>query len=483
MNNIYIKVILPEGAAREDIKVFAHGPLTGESTIVDAQNVDFKVPDVSPGTFVETLVIFPTSLVPESGNIVNSDALPGILENEGRLAEEANKVREEARNQVEAQQQREWQQELEFNRKVAIIGPFGMISTIFLFLFWFYLIIHIYIKYDKELKHSFEGKYYRELPGEYTPAEMSVLLSFGYIQSRDIMATLMDLVRKKQLELTSNKIIKKGFFGGKEITEYVISLKPDAPQIMLKKHETYLIDWFVGQIGNGASVSLDEIKEYVRTKSHALQFKSDYDQWGKLAREEAEKNKFFDETSKKGRTVGVLSGLAYVAAGIFIAIVLYTAAAYVLALQGLILLIFSARIKRCTAYGNEQRAMWNAFKNFLKDFSNMEKAIIPSIVLWEHYLVFAISLGVAKEVIKQLPLVFNDNDLNDNRLTYMHGASYGYFAGFHTMFDNTIHTVEGAISSAVAVANSANSSSSGGGGGFSGGSSGGGGGGGGGGAF
>jgi len=65
----------------------------------------------------------------------------------------------------------------------------------------------------------------------------------------------------------------------------------------------------------------------------------------------------------------------------------------------------------------------------------------------------------------------------------MFGASYGYFMGFGEMFDDTIHTVEGAISTAQSVASSENSSSSGGGGGFSGGSSGGGGGGGGGGAF
>lgn len=483
LNNVDIRVVLPEGAAAEDIKVFAHGPLTGRSSIIDGQNVEFTVPGVSPGTFVETLVIFPTRLVPEAANTVDKDGLPEIMENEGRLAEEANRTREEARKQVEAQRQREIQQALELDRRINALRPYGIAATVLLILFWFYLIIHIYLKYDKELKHNFQGKYYRELPGEYTPAEMSVLLSFGYVQPRDIMATLMDLVRKKQLELVTNKTVKRGIFKEKEIVEYVISLRQDAPQVKLKKHEDHLIQWFIGEIGNGISVNLDEIKDYASSGKHSTQFKSDYDQWCLLAKEEAQRNDFFDETSKTGRWIGVLSGIAYLGAGIVIAILLYTGAACVLSLLGLILVIFSVRIKRCTAYGNEQRAMWNAFRNFLKDFSNMEKAIIPSIVLWEHYLVYAISLGVAKEVIKQLPLVFSDDDLNDVRLTYMHGAAYGYFAGFHTMFDNTIHTVENAISSAVTIANSADSSSSGSGGGFSGGTSGGGGGGGGGGAF
>ena len=127
--------------------------------------------------------------------------------------------------------------------------------------------------------------------------------------------------------------------------------------------------------------------------------------------------------------------------------------------------------------------MWQAFKNFLRDFSRLDKAEIPSIVIWEHYLVYAVSLGVAKEVIKQLPLVFTDADLHDTSLTFMYGYSYANFRTFTDVFDRTVNSVDSAISHAVTVANSTNSSSSGGGGGFSGGSSGGGGGGGGGGAF
>ena len=49
--------------------------LIGESSILDSSNVEFKVPSVSPGTFVETLVLFPIKLVPLASNIVNENAL------------------------------------------------------------------------------------------------------------------------------------------------------------------------------------------------------------------------------------------------------------------------------------------------------------------------------------------------------------------------------------------------------------------------
>jgi uncharacterized membrane protein len=347
------------------------------------------------------------------------------------------------------------------------------------------ILFYLYFKYDKELKHGFEGKYYRELPGEYSPAEMSVLMSFGYVKPRDIMATLLDLVRRKHLTLTVRKTSKTGFFGTlKEETDYVFAISDNPPQELLKKHENFLIAWFIDRIGDGREVSLDGIRTYVKRRKNALQFKSDYDRWCNYAVGEAERNKFFDHTVKKGRILGILAGLLYFAAGFMLAFFLFIPLALILALQGVIMFIFAARLKRRTAYGSEQHAMWLAFKNFLKDFSNLEKAEIPSLVLWEHYLVYAVSLGVAQEVIDQLPRVYTDNDFTNTNLTFMRGAVYGYhYGGFASMFSNTIRTMEGAITSATAIANSARSSASGGGGGFSGGSSGGGGGRGGGGAF
>ena len=469
LQNVYASIILPEGALKEELKVFAHGPLTGESKILDDRTLDFTAPLVSPGDMFEVLILFPVKLVPEASKRVNEDHLPGVLDSESKNAEEANNVREEARKQVQ-----------EYNKQKALeqarrenLSRIGTPLALLLFVFWFPLMLLIYIKYDRELKHGFEAKYYRELPGEYTPAEMTVLMTMGSVNSMDIMATLMDLVRKKQLLLTAGKTVKAGVFGSKEIDDYVIMLNDKAPAEELKKHEAFLVTWFIGKIGNGSSVHLEEIKEFVKNRTDALQFKADYDQWVSLVKAEADSNKFFDETSNTGRLIGVLSGICFLGAGIAITAAMFAPLAIVSVLQGLFMIIFSARIRRRTAYGNEQHAMWHAFKNFLKDFSRLDKAEMPSIILWEHYLVYAISLGVAKEVIKQLPIVFNDIDLDNSHLTFMHGAAFGYFAGFSTVFDSTMSAVESSITNAVSIASSTSSSSSGSGGGFSGGSSGG----------
>ncbi|MGE5594125.1 MAG: DUF2207 family protein [Betaproteobacteria bacterium] len=69
-------------------------------------------------------------------------------------------------------------------------------------------------------------------------------------------------------------------------------------------------------------------------------------------------------------------------------------------------LIMSALIKRRSKRGQTEFAMWRAFRKFLLDFSSLHDAPVPSLRLWEHYLVYAVTLGVARQVIDQLKLVF-----------------------------------------------------------------------------
>ncbi len=465
LNNITVHIRLPEGAAKSEIKIFGHGPLTGESRIIDGQNVEFILGKLSPGYYLETLVLFPPGIVPDSTRVKAEDALTRILDNEKKMADQANAQREEARRQVE-----EYNRQREAREKTMnVVRTIGNIVGILFIIAWFAIIIFIYRKYDKEFKSSFSAKYYRELPGEYTPAEMSVLMNMGNVLSRDITATLMDLVRKGRLVLKKETYIKNGFFKDKEVEDYGLTLNQEAAGTSLKKHEAFLIDWFIGIIGDGYHVFLDEISEYAKTNSGAMQFSKDYQRWCKMAKEEAEKNKFFDKSSNKGQIAAVLIGLAYLGLGILFVSVLQALSGVLLVILGVIMFIFGIRLSRRTAYGNDQYVMWKAFKNFLKEFSRMDKAEMPSIVIWEHYLVYAISLGVAKEVIRQLPLVFTDTDLQNAHLTYMYGYNMRSLHSFTDTFDRTVSTVDHAISNAISIANSKNSSSSGGGGGFSGG--------------
>ena len=115
---------------------------------------------------------------------------------------------------------------------------------------------------------------------------------------------------------------------------------------------------------------------------------------------------------------------------------------------------------------------WQAFRRYLTDFSQLRTYPAPAVVLWEKCLVFAVTLGVAREVISQL------------RELYPHmaaaGAQSGVFSNWVVEGGNPLASM-GAMESAfssfsatLSTATSSFSSGSGGGGGFSGGGGGGG---------
>ena len=61
------------------------------------------------------------------------------------------------------------------------------------------------------------------------------------------------------------------------------------------------------------------------------------------------------------------------------------------------------------------------FVDFLH-FSELPRQEVPALIVWEHYLVYAVTLGVAQQVIKQLQIVFPN--LEDGQYRFGHGWYY-----------------------------------------------------------
>ena len=113
---------------------------------------------------------------------------------------------------------------------------------------------------------------------------------------------------------------------------------------------------------------------------------------------------------------------------------------------------------------------WKGLKDFMEDFSLIDQKELPSIVIWEKYLVYATAFGIADKVIKQLKIVYPE--LNEDTYFNTYGHSTVLYLAMSSNFRNDFSS---AISSSISTAMS---SGSGAGGGFSGGGGGGGGGGG-----
>jgi len=321
------------------------------------------------------------------------------------------------------------------------------------------IIVFLYFKYDKERKTDWNGNYYRELPADATPAVIRYLMDYK-IETRELLATLIDLVRKKHVEV---QVVKQtGGLFHKEKTDYrfkLISEQTDG----LRQHEELLILWFFKQLGQNNEFSLSDIRQYVNKKANAQIFALRYAEWKAKAVQEAVQTGYF-ETSNTGRNIAIVT------AGVqFLSLIFFVHASYTwLAFMAIPLFLYSAKIKRRTKTGATERAKWRAFRRFLHDYSRMESREPMAVHLWEHYFVYAISLGVAKKMIGIANIGFREVD-------HDHHAVYGMATdgGFDRHFDHFAESFDKTVSAAQSK-----SSSRGSGGGFSSGGGGGGGGGG-----
>ena len=447
IGHIKIEIELPSTeVSAEELKVFGHGPLDGKVSIREDGKIVYEVFGLSAREMVEARILFPTSMIPDSTKIINQSKFAEIMKEELGWAKKADR-------------------EMYFN----IIG---FLLALLVVLFNIFLAIRLYFKYDRELKPEVEMDYYRELPQDITPAVLSKLMSIQGVGSKDIMATLMDLVRKKYLKIEE---IPKG-----RKKDYKFISIEEGDTTNLKEHESYLIHWLFYSIGNGTSVTLKEIKDYAKASRTQSSFRHNYNKWVKKVGEEFKKYNYFGESKEGLKTAGkvVLMEFAGVfllfALGALLKMQLLMIIPLLLAVSftGFGVIIYGALIRKKTQTGINEYTKWRAFKQFLLHFSNMKDYEIPSVVVWEHYLVYAISLGVADKVISKLKLVLSSQDISLRNSTYLYCMTDRSGRINNSMFRSFDKVFTSAFASATASTGSGGGFSSGGGGGGGGGGAG-----------
>ncbi len=117
-------------------------------------------------------------------------------------------------------------------------------------------------------------------------------------------------------------------------------------------------------------------------------------------------------------------------------------------------------MKRLTPLGADHYARWSSFKRFLQHFSRLDQSTIPALIVWEHYLVFAVVMGDAKEVMEQLHLVYPELK-SDTRLIW---PAYGTLVANPARFNNLTSTMGKFFQTAFRSATSSGSGGGGGGG-------------------
>lgn len=437
-----ITISIPEpGATFPDLRVWAHGPLNGIVNAASPTVVKADVTDIPARTFVEVRLVFPRTLTPDALGLPDTK-LPSILEEEKDLAKGANRRRNLTRLGVG------------FSFLV-VLGAIGL--SLFLFL-----------RFGNEYRPDV-GEYFRELPGDYPPAVMGYLFRYGRSRPEDVTATFLDLARRGYVSI--DQVVEERLFGDRTETR-LRALKKDPSG--LHDFEKDLLDWAINEAGDGTQVTDEQMARHAKSSTS---FAGWFSAWKDKIKQDADAQEWVEPRSV---TMQYLNGAIGIAA-IGIGILLLKSGIYSGALDligGAGVLGVSPTIKRRTIKGATEYEQWDALRRFLLDFSELKDAPIEAVALWEHFLVYAVPLGVAREVIQSMRELAPAYERATGHTFSPAWISYsGHQGGDGLASLSAFESLENSFSGFVAAATSAQSSASGSGGGFSGGGGGGGGGG------
>ncbi|QUH26479.1 DUF2207 domain-containing protein [Serpentinicella alkaliphila] len=437
--NVTVLLTLPEDSNSNDLRAWGHGPLTGEVTILNNREILWQVDKLPSNAFLEGRVTFTPEIIDNAKLYTSIDALPEILEQEQRWANQANRER--------------------FISRVDIfLAMFVLLGTIIIS-FW------LRRKYARPYLTTFDGEYYRELPADYSPAELGVLLRKGKPNTDDFTATIIHLALRGYIRLDEYSLEKKSLFSKKSESDFKITRLEKSDS--LQTHEKKALDFIFEEISKDYNhVTFNDIENYAKNKPK--RFLGFWQSWVDGLGYTGKTYNFFDDGTSKGTIIGVITGIFMFFIGIGSVIVLSTIfSGIALILTSFVVVLVAITLNRRSQKGEEDFVRWMAFKRFLLHFSEMNKHELPSLVIWEHYMVYAITLGVAKEVIKQLQILFPNLQEGNHHFGYGWYYYRGTSVGSFNSLTNSFSTLTTNLNNSINTAISKSSSGTGSGGGFS----------------
>jgi len=428
----------------DDIKVFGHGPLNGVVERIDGTGAHYKVTNVPPNTYIEARVLFPPSVLPKA-HVIPEEKLNQIMQEELTYAKQADAIKARIRS-----------------------GFIGFFALWVLFLAFY---LYLFFTFGKESKPQREIIYTREIPEDIPPAIVGYLMRFETVTAQDLTATILYLIKKGYIALET-KEEEKNYILFKKTEPVTYFYKTEKDPSALSGHLAFAYDFLFNVISEGNNfVSTDMIKRFSKQRNKVA-----YDMF----------QRFVHAVQDEGRSLGYFENRVTIMAIYFVALVLVSFISFfvltgtgtlflipLIWIFGTVFALLSFTLKKRTQKGAEAYAEWIGLKRFLEDFSNFKEYVPTSIVIWEDYLVYATTFGIAEKVLKYIEMNFDRIPKEEWQRSYIFSRVVTSTGAIDFASFNTLTT---SLNTAIAALNTSVSSSTGSGGGFSGGGGGGGGG-------
>jgi len=447
ISTVRVSIELPVSKDYDNSKVlvFGHGPLTGEVDKIE-NTVVYKLDNYYPGDFLEAHILMDPVIFSEfdQSKVIHKNMKEELLDMEAKLANEANAERENALKREQRLQK------ISSNAKPIM----GGIASI-----WAVLMYYIHIIFKRKNKSKDDIKYLRDLPDDSSPALVGGVITKS-VNDNEILATIVDLIRRKVLTLDTSG------------TKTIITLTGSTEK--LSAQEKTIIDIYINDFGDGKSLDLKSFGFFSKVPMSTAR---KFEKWSSyIIAEMNRKGLVYEHMGCGAMFIFVLISIV-IAFGSIIQTILTENPIFMIGIPlGAILFISTVIAESPSKKMAETKSKWQALKNFLSDYSQLEEAKITSIHLWEQYFVYAVALGVSDKVVKAYRKALDMGIITDTDGI----SNLAYSPIFNRNFSRSFSNLNGIVSKTNSRANSTiastrRSSSSGGGGGFSSGSSGGGG--------
>jgi len=403
----------------KDVYTWGHPELNGKIAMLDNDRVIYQIFDIPRNQWVELRVVFP------------SDILVGDSAVEIKSGNGLNKIIKQENNYVDPDKR---------GASFIYLIPIFMI-VLFLFL---------YFMYGREPEVNYHQIYEREIPYEYSPAIVTALINQTNKKpaARDFVAVILNLCLKGhlQLEVVSKKKIL-GLFGKDKDYKINFTNKNDSD---LSEHENDIL-YKLREINN-SELTFSDIKNYARKDKFSFNifFKS----WQKQVEKEAKAMNFYSK-NQAYKIYNILSMVMFISGYVIIRAFLEKNMSssfyfgFIIAGGAGLLInnIFNQALARRTEKGALHYKKWIALKKFLKDMSAMKEHPPESIVIWEKFLVYGLSLGVADKVSKAMQLVIPNGEYSGSRIfvtgTIINASILSGFASDLNSFSSEFATASG----------------------------------------
>lgn len=291
--------------------------------------------------------------------------------------------------------------------------------------------IYLYFKYGREPKISYNALYERELPDNSKPTIVNAILQLGTPSMDGFAATIMDLINRDYFTIND-----------RNPDDIILKVVSDIDTTKLVDYEQDVYNLITKHMVDGQL-------HWKKFKSELKKGTSFYDFiqiWNSKVSKHIEIKKLFINEGVKKMTILALFFFIISFGGIFIIPAVLSPSEvinteklffiqFIIAFLSVFIIVFSNIFKkvlgRSTPEGKLYETKWNNFKKYITDYSALKDHPPGSVKIWDHYMVYAMALGVAEEALKNMSLI-----VPEEIRTNSHFYNAPYFVSYRSDFNH-----------------------------------------------